>query len=356
MNDGTSSESTRNVSFDCLRIILMFMVVAIHAMMYSGIFMTSERKLINYLFGIGLRNISIIAVNCFWMVSGYFLCRSKFKPEKVLHFWLMILFYSLLTFIYSWTTGITPFTWRNLFNACCPVITAQYWFMTVYMALFFLSPFLNTLITAISPKQYHYLLLLLLICFSVLPSFGLDPYEVGSMHLGWAITMYLLGAYVRLYRDQPKPKKYFGLYCLMVVVSTLLMGVNILTKMKFGERYIKCEEYAHIANMVTAFFFFRFWEALELHGKAYGKACTTIASLTLGVYLLHESPFINRYIWSRIFQDGQSLNSNSFIPRAIFGIVAIYALSLLIEFIRQKLMHPLEQKITRLVKHQADSH
>lgn len=89
----------RTSNFELLRIILMILIVAHHYIVNSGVI-----QVINESNSFEIKNIIAlccggygkIAINIFVLITGYFMCKSKFKISKWLKLYLEILFYKLL--------------------------------------------------------------------------------------------------------------------------------------------------------------------------------------------------------------------------------------------------------------------
>ena len=86
----------RNSNLDLLRILCMFMVVILHSLNHGGLV---EGSLIpghyNWYNGNILFSLSLQAVNCFVLISGYFLCTAKFKLKKLINIYIQVFFYSV---------------------------------------------------------------------------------------------------------------------------------------------------------------------------------------------------------------------------------------------------------------------
>ena len=70
--------------------------------------------------------------------------------------------------------------------------------------------------------------------------------------------------------------------------------------------------------------------------KHYNKMLNKIASLTLGIYLIHENPFINTYWWNLLrtqdMQDSRFLGGH-----ILFSVVLTFVICGMIDLIRQRL-------------------
>lgn len=74
----------RNIGLDCLRIISMIMIVFLHYLSKGGLLRAENTSGIYHIIYYFIEALSIIAVNCYVLISGYFLIRSKFRWKKVL--------------------------------------------------------------------------------------------------------------------------------------------------------------------------------------------------------------------------------------------------------------------------------
>ena len=155
----------RKYNLDLLR---MLFIVSLHYLGVGGAFYNitdGNTELLTYNYGIAslLEALSIVGVNCFVLISGYFLVNSSFKIKKALHIYLTTLFYSVIFFIaYVIVNG---FSLGNMLSSLLPISMSTYWFITVYLVLYILSPFINLLCNNMTQKQHAALLLILVIVF-----------------------------------------------------------------------------------------------------------------------------------------------------------------------------------------------
>ncbi len=99
------------------------------------------------------------AVNCFVLISGYFLITSKFKIERALRVILETIFYTFTITIILYLLGKA-----NLYDIAKSIMPFaptkfSYWFVNKYLAVILLSPFICKVCATISKKQYQICLL-----------------------------------------------------------------------------------------------------------------------------------------------------------------------------------------------------
>ena len=140
---GTSRE-TRLSGVELLRIIAMAMVVLVHTDYWALGEPSLDFCRTEFLKASGqylVESFAIVCVNCFVFISGWFSIRQSVKGFANLLF--QILFYSFLLYFSFCAAGIIPFDIKgfiahsNFFD---------YWFLACYIALYLLSPILNTFI------------------------------------------------------------------------------------------------------------------------------------------------------------------------------------------------------------------
>lgn len=109
-------------------------------------------------------------------------------------------FYSVVILVCLIVTKQGIYSSAQILNAFLPVSTRQYWFMTDYIILYILSPFINIGLQNLDQKQFKKLLLILLILFSIWDIFpGQQTGVQRGYSLYWLIVVYSIGAYIRLY-------------------------------------------------------------------------------------------------------------------------------------------------------------
>ena len=233
----------RNIGLDSLRIISMIMIVFLHYLGKGGLLdikNTSNAYHIIYYF---IEALCIIAVNCYVLISGYFLIKSKFKWKKVLQLWLETLFYSIFVYVIIVVLGLKEVDIKGIIKSLFPIVTKQYWFINIYLVMYILSPFLNKLINNMNKKEYQKLLIILIICFSIISVFP-DAYTLDSSHgygIIWFICLYLIAGYIRIY-DIPKKlklnKNFAVVFNLFAIFSNFLHnGFRVLSFFKLNAHF-----------------------------------------------------------------------------------------------------------------------
>ena len=156
----------------------------------------SAYDLCDYISMEALYLLSCIGVNCFIMITGYFLIdRFEYRWKSLIGLWSTTAFYSIILYAISIGFG-TEFNKFNFIGCFLPVWSDQYWFITKYIGLMLLAPFLSILATNINKTSYR-VLLFILFCMSFMVPYG--NIYAGGKSIMWMSFVYLTAGYLRLF-------------------------------------------------------------------------------------------------------------------------------------------------------------
>lgn len=194
----------RENNLELLRIISMLMVVTLHLLNFGGLLWKYTTPSGNAALIWLMESLCYVAVNCYVLISGYFLVKSQFKIEKLIKLILEVVFYSVFIYLIMVVFKQIEFSFWGLCKSFLPVFFGKYWFVTCYIVLYILFPYLNKLIYSLSKKEYQKLILLLTLMFSlwavIVPNSQTINYG-GGYSISWFICLYLFAGYIRLHFD-----------------------------------------------------------------------------------------------------------------------------------------------------------
>ena len=163
----TVKTKTRHMGLEWLRIVSMLMIILLHSIDHSGLYETLVPGTSIYYVEQFLYALVQVCVNCFILISGYFLVTSSFKLKKLGLLWVEVVFYALVIRVVMILLGQVDFSITSILPCFVPIITGRYWFITIYFGMYLLSPFYNIAINAMTKKQHRNLLLVLFFLLSV---------------------------------------------------------------------------------------------------------------------------------------------------------------------------------------------
>lgn len=156
-----------------------------------------------------------VGVNIFFLITGYFMCRSRMHWTKLVQLAFQIGSISLIIWLCLNLHGIR-YTWLDLLSMVPLLATVHVSFISTYATLYILSPVINKSLDSLSQRDINYLLIVLLVYFSLLPSL-----LIGNTwhYLGWGFTMYTTGYYVRRF-NMASRKLPYGLISIVCILLT----------------------------------------------------------------------------------------------------------------------------------------
>lgn len=330
----------RQANFELLRILCMYMIVVGHCLFHGRVTAKLGYGTMNYLADYLIQSFSVVHVNCFVMLAGYFAIDKEFRAQRLTRFWKQVAFYSVLIFlVYACFAGVGDggVGAGDLIHAILPISSASYWFASVYMGLILLMPFAGMLALKITKKQYQYLLVVLALFFSVNHMiFRVDTY--GSYYgreLPWFLFLTFLAGYIKLHTKEDRKYFWYGLagyvICSLAVLASIYLSVE--THQEDVEYFLNYN--SPLALLATMFLFLCVknmpWKETKLDGLI-----LKVASAAFGVYLIHDNYLIRYLVWDT-FRASKVARIHWAVVYAVAISLVVYAVCTCLELIRQKL-------------------
>lgn len=368
----TGQISARQANLELLRCVAMMMVIVLHFLGKGKLLISLEEEWLYPAESIAwlLESFCIVAVNVYMFISGYFLCTSTFKPSRLIQLWLQVWMYSVFFGLFGALTGVmkeTAFDTHFLLTLIFPVSMSHYWFMTAYIFLYVLLPFLGMAVQRMKKRQLQTAVLLLLFVFSIQKS--VLPIRLETDGLGydclWYICVFVAAAYIRRFGFPFLEKRGRGiaLYVacsLFVFCGTMILREVYLRTGSLGRMIQVCMEYNHILPFLAAVGLFGAFLRLKISGRFAAIVCR-IAPYTLGVYLLHENLGL-RYTWQSWLGADKLLlppvalaptrsalsrlglvSVGSLLLYTVAAVVCVFAVGILVEMLRALLVRGLDR-------------
>ena len=339
----------RNANLDLLRILSMVMVVILHTLGFGGLI---EKALVPGTFNYYVCNIvyafSFVAVNCFVVNSGYFLCTSGFKLKRLVQIWGVALFFSIAVYLVLVGIGACSFSTGEFLRTIMVMTTKRYWFVTAYLLLYMTFPFLNYAIKAMDQKAHLTCCIAMLAIFSVLSNvvFITDFSGIsGGYSFLWFCILYITAAYFRLYVPEriKHQKMMLPGYCIAAFVICLERFVAYyITPLIFGEVHLTSLFYSYNSVFVVAatLCLFQFFRGIDLKEGKISKGIVRIAPLTFTVYLIHDHETFRAVLWDWL-NPAAYHDKIWLIGYVLACIVLIFTVCCIVEWLRGMLVRKL---------------
>jgi hypothetical protein len=334
----TPVKKPRNASFEILRIICMVLIISTHFLGHGGwIHNMTEANLV---FGKLLQSLFYPAVNLYVMIGAYFMCNSKSTKvnlKKLAKLCGTVLFYSLLLFVISVSTGMYKFDVNHLLSSIFPLITGKYWFFTSYVVLLIASPFLNIIIRGVNTKQLACICAVFIVAGGIQAETGVLPQFplAGGCNGIWFVGVYFIAALIR--RTDFKFTKTTGIIAILLYLGTLVYGYFVHTS------------YSSFMCVLSTVIIFVFFKDLKVKDGMFSKIACTVSPLTFGVYLIHDSNEMRGYMYQNIFHAYKFYDHQVAFLILVGFILLTFVVCATFEFGRHKIAQLLSPSVNKLL-------
>lgn len=327
------TKKERDSNLELYRILVMLLIIAHHYVVNSGI--TKEmyehpnaiRTLFLYLFGAWGKT----GINCFVLITGYFMCKSQVTFKRVAKLLLELQFYKLVIYSLFWLTGYDRFTVEKFVKMLLPITAATTNFGGCYILFLLFIPFINVLIDHISEREHFLLMSLCLLVYTV--GGTASWFSVTMNYIMWFSVLYLVASYIRMY-----PKKLFEnnrFWGGAMAVSVLLSVISIMLRADMGA-VSKVYYFVSDSNKILAFTngltSFMFFKTLNIR---YNKWINMFSATTFGVLLIHaNSDTMRQWLWRDVLNNLGMYSSPWLVVHAILSVCGIFLVCSAIDLLR----------------------
>lgn len=301
----------RNVSIDLFKCVSMIMVIILHVLGHGGILSNlTEGSKQSYILWL-LEIFCMCAVNCFAIISGYLLISKIPNYRRIINLWLQVVFYCILIgilIIIFFPNISSSLGKRNiLIQSVFPLLNDQCGYFTCYFLLSMFMPFLNKFLKKLSHKEFKKLVILMFICFSIMPVLsGNDLFGTENGYAAiWLFVMYIYGAYIKLFYDISNicPSKFLIGY---IITSTLawffkFFSSNILHTTSFLSNSDMFIVYISPFIVLSSVFLLLFFINIRISNDLIKRIICFASSGSFAVILIHDHPIVRDYFMNDSF-------------------------------------------------------
>lgn len=276
-----------------------------------------------------IESISIVAVNVFVMISGWFGIRASFKGFCKLIF--QILYFFIGCLVISTLLGYGELSFHSVMD--CIRTT---WFIRSYIGLYILAPVLNAFLKSATKRQLEFVL----ISFFAFQTLYGWYWQANFIQQGYStfsfIGLYLLANYARNYM-----KDYYRYGGVLYVACTLGTVLLCVAYIGYGG-LLDPISYASPFVVGGALGLLLFTVKMKI---AYSKVINWIGASSFAVFLLHGAPTIGEPIYKPLmqylFNDNNGLKCLLLMGAALLGI---YFMAILLDQPRKWLWNLISSK------------
>ena len=316
----------RQTNIELLRVISMLMILLLHTR-YDGILSVYDgtlnlNKILIFLF----EAISIVGVNIFILISGYF--GISLKRKSIYNLLFEIYFYGMLGLIGWMVVQQTIYVDTRYFIKAFLPISQTVWFIPNYFMLLIFCPMLNAFCEKYKSKYILFFILSLYLFSYVWTSVLQGTISgFGGYSWGWFIILYLTGRLIRRYSDYSQYSKNYFLYG-YIIATLVIVVIAILQKyVPIGKSLLW--NYDNPLIYISSICLFMYFIKIKI---GYIKWINWLAASSFAVLLFHVAPFasynrINQYLF-------QNYDGGMYCLMVFFIVIFYYLIATLVDQVR----------------------
>lgn len=337
---GGTHKEVRSSNLELFRVIVMLLIVAHHYVANSGLMdliyesPTSINAIFLLLFGAWGKT----GINCFALITGYFMCKSQITLKKYVKLLLEIYLYRVLIYLCFLLTGYESFSLKGLLKLIAPFTSIESNFTGCYLLFYLFIPFLNILLRNLTQRKHLLLIILCLVVYTVFGGLdGLSVFKLEMNYVSWFIVLYFIGAYIQMY-----PQKLFcnrKFWGSATAISVLFSIASVLVCAWLGQRlnhpklaYFFVSDSNKILALTNGVCAFLFFNNLKL---GHSKLINVLGGSTFGVLLIHAGSWtMIQWLWKDFLQNTTMFGSSFLIVHALLCTVGVYTVATIIDMLR----------------------
>lgn len=295
--------------------------------------------IVNYNIAALFEIMCVCSVNVFGIITGYLYSgREKHSSYSLIKLLVVYILYSVfVTFVIQ---KIYPESIQGkiqLITNLFPMLGVRLWYITAYLFVFFMIPYMNLFIKGIDKRTFLRFLCIVAILLAVF-SMVKDFFGISMGYsCFWLIFCYYIGAYIKIYKIDIKKSVSLLLFtgsCLfvfMVNICSQLLNINLIDKI-YG-RLIAYTSPFIVLNSVSVFLFFKSIAVNNKYIKEILKICSGSA---LAVYIIHAHGLFLDNILYPLMTGRLNDNPLFFMGFGLIVVLLVFVGGIIIDVIRIK--------------------
>ena len=284
-----------------------------------------------------LNAFTVVAVNCYILISGYFGIKPTWK--KFWNLYAVCAFYSVGHFL-VYALYNDRFDIRTFIYSFFPFSHNQgLWFVTCYIGLFLISPMLNVAVSYLNEKKESEWL-------KVLGGLAIITFYFGYLwrtelnHNGFClenfIFLYMIGRYLNFKKTTIQSYNFKRIHVLAVyltctLITTMTAVFLLLYKGRADYLFYWAWRYNSPFVIIGAIALFMFFISLSIKSRLINY----IAASTFSVYLIHENFHVNKLLYDYVGEFTIGMNVVSIILYLLIVATSVFVGCIFIDLARR---------------------
>jgi surface polysaccharide O-acyltransferase-like enzyme len=293
VNNNNSQRNNRDTALDLLKIVAAFFVVILHVNGYSvvlhGISNYSTVSRIQYII---LEAISYPAIHIFVLVGSYYMIKIDHQQKSIRRIYSQTLTVTIIGLFIAFFLIPSDITLERGLRSIFPFSQRAYWYVSDYIVLLLLSPYLNIIINYTNNKQIVILMIILIFITTILPYISTSDWISSNLLL--FVELYIISGYI--IRIEDKLKKLHNIYFIIWALATSILAASgiIIYRLSNIIHFLNGKEmflfkYSSILVHVEGISLFLFF-LTKNSKKPISILGQIISKTSLFIYLIHMHP------------------------------------------------------------------
>ncbi|MBQ7646655.1 MAG: acyltransferase [Clostridia bacterium] len=360
----SAKRNDRIIGFDILKTIAVIFVLILHINSYcmetTGM---DNDPVISYVPYLILEGLAIPAVDIFVLIGSYLMLgKSGVRISNLLKVYFSALFVGLIGLAAA--AAVTDIGSVSAVLSCVfPFAFKGFWYVSIYLLLMLLSPFLNMLIEKLDNRRLIYVTAIILTVVVLLPTFV--PKQIfsfanwGESRLPLFICLYFIAACIKRFELHKKSIitgfAIWGSSTLILILLSVIWGI---AAKKWGGVFVQSfdllYDYSSLLVVLEAVGLFLIFCRIKDGSNAVKKISSKIAGCSLIIYIYHMHPIIkNMYVKWNIFE-WVNTDSGIIYIFEVFGVaLAVLAAGVIVGIALNKIVSLVSKAVIKLInKHE----
>ncbi len=335
----------RIIGLDILRIFSMCGIIGLHIINQGGLIANANIYSINYYVILFLLIICYTSVDIFGILSGFLNIDKEYnKNKRIIELIVILIFYGIVVpvIFYGFNIqNVRNYGMKELIFNIFPILIGRYWYITCYIFLFFMIPYINKFCKLVDRQLLKKLLLIIFILLTVIPNiFGMiDFFKVLNGYSPfWLLYCYMIGAYIKIYNVDISTNRIIKYLCLLFFAQFLInctirnVGFIYFNKIVKEDWFIN---YISPFTLITSILLVMLFLKINIKNSKISKVFIYFSTMAFSVYIIHCHKLIFDYIFKDLFIFLLKYNFVIIFLSIVCAIIIIYIACCLIDEIRK---------------------
>lgn len=331
----SSNTNNRLYGLDILRILSIILITFIHLIAYTGIEESQGLSTVNNIYLLSISTFTVIAVNSFIMITGYFQCEKSLNYKRIISIWFNVVMLSIVLLLAMFIIDTDNVSKMSIIKSIFPITTMHYWFLVSYIVLCISVPMLNSLIRSINKKTHLLICLLGFLIISVYyvsnPFVNTLIYVANPRGIVWFYYLYIVAAYIKKYDVSIRS---FWLVLTSVLSFLFLFVFDFLNRETIFQSQLN-EQYS-IFPFVFSICVFLLFRKINVRSKALCRIISQLSACSFYVYIIQEHDAVRMWFWN-IINIYEYQSNWTFIPITIAYVLLLWPIAWIFNLLLSRL-------------------